>query len=150
MPGLAFPAKGREKGSQLVFAALLADFIGVCKGTEVVMPEIWWQWWVPAAQHPEQALVCARDARAGPSPLAAWPCTVPTSVPPPPGKGHTTLCGTPGAAELASPAGTRAESADKHGQFKNSRFFRTRRERFPCQRSRDCRKGLQKIMQVAK
>lgn len=79
MPGLepfGIPSKGQGErpnpGSQFVFAALLDDFIGVCKGTEVVMPGIWWEWWVPAAQHPEQGfgvdLARARDEGAGPSP----------------------------------------------------------------------------------
>lgn len=131
-----------------MFEALLADFIGVYKGTGAVLPEICWEWWIPAAQHLDQGfgvdLAHAGDEQ------AAWPGTVTTSVPPSPGKGHTTLCGTPGAAKLPSPSATRGESADKHGQFKNSHFFRRRRERFPCQRSRDCGKGSQKIMQVAK
>lgn len=117
MPGLepfGIPSKGQgvrpNPEIQLEFAALLDDFIGVCKGTEVVLPEIWWEWWVPAAQHPDQAfgvdLARARDERAGPSPPAACPGTVPRSLPPSPGKGHTTLCGTPGAAKLAPPSGT--------------------------------------------
>lgn len=108
------PSKGQGERpnprSQLVFAALLDDFIGVCKGTEVVMPEIWWEWWVPAAEHLEQGfgvdLACAGDERAGPPLPAAWPGTMPTSVPPSPGKGHVTLCRTPGAAKLASPSAT--------------------------------------------
>lgn len=46
MPGLkpvGIPSKGQGErpGIQLVFSALLDDFIGVCKGTEVVLPEIW-------------------------------------------------------------------------------------------------------------
>lgn len=59
MPGLepfGIASKGQgEKpnpGTQFAFTAALADFIDVCKGGEVVMPEIWEERWIPAAQHP--------------------------------------------------------------------------------------------------
>lgn len=50
------PSKGQgEKPnprSQFAFAAPLAGFINVCKGAEVIMPEIWEERWIPVAQRP--------------------------------------------------------------------------------------------------
>lgn len=111
MPGLepfGIASKGQGEmpnpGNQLVFAAWLDDFIDVCKGTEVVGVL------GPSSTASRTGLWCGCDMcqgeQAGPPPVAAWPGSVPTSVPPSPGKGHTTLCGTPGAAKLASPPAT--------------------------------------------
>lgn len=116
--------------SRFAFPAPLAGFMGACKGAEVVMPEIRQERWIPAAQDPQQGFGVARIWPT-PGGCAGWTTNsgsaarhgAHTLVPPSPGKGHATLCGTPGAAKLASPAATRAESADKHWEFKNSRFF---------------------------